>query len=182
MLLGEGVDHARVPLVQGCPQVGEQHHRRSTQRPEVAIGQGVAADGEATGAGGDPGHGALGQVGLRHGGWPLNVDEGGVRGGGVGLGGDEDLAAGPAGQDLLQRFGGLLERQDPVDDRAQHATVDQGGDRAQRLAVGVDEQEAVGDAELPGLSAQRQAQDGQGQLDDLARAPSPPAGSREGSP
>jgi len=32
MLLGEGVDHAGVPLVQGGPQVGEQRHRRSTQR------------------------------------------------------------------------------------------------------------------------------------------------------
>lgn len=76
-------------------------------------------------------------------------------GGGLpGVGGDEDLSAGAAAEQLLERGQGLVEGQHAVDDRSQDAVVDEPRDGLQGAAVGLDEQEAIGDAEREGLTAQ----------------------------
>src|SRR6184192_1295203 len=56
---------------------------------------------------------------------------------------DDDLALDPPGVDVVQRRRGVGEVEDPVDDRADHAGVDQRGDLAQLLAAGAHEQERV---------------------------------------
>ncbi len=53
----------------------------------------------------------------------------------------------------LEGLDGLVEGEDPADDGAERAVVDQGGDLAQLVAAGAHEQELVADAELPGLPA-----------------------------
>ena len=58
-------------------------------------------------------------------------------------GGDEDLAAGSAGEKLVEGFGGLVEGQNTVDHGLQGAVIHELGEPSERLPVGGDEQEPV---------------------------------------
>lgn len=64
---------------------------------------------------------------------------------------------------IRERALGVLERKNPVDDRAYHPGIDHGGDLAQLLPVGPHEQEGVRHALLSGLAADARAE----QADDL---------------
>jgi hypothetical protein len=59
---------------------------------------------------------------------------------------DDDLAVGAALLYVRQRLEGLVERERPVDERAEVAGVVEGGKLAQLPAVGLHEQERVGQA------------------------------------
>lgn len=87
-----------------------------------------------------------------------------------GVGGDEDLPAGAAGEQLLERGQGLVEGQHAVDDRSQDAVVDEPRDGLEGVAVGLDEQEAIGDGERAGPTAQPVTVGGEDELDDQAGA------------
>jgi hypothetical protein len=43
MVLGDGVDDPRVPVVQGCRKMDEEDHGDPALRPELAVGEGHAA-------------------------------------------------------------------------------------------------------------------------------------------
>src|SRR4051794_21158243 len=89
--------------------------------------------------------------------------------GGASVERDDDLAGGAALLDVGQRLEGLVEREGPVDDRAEVAGVVERAQLTQLGAVGLHEQEQVAHASLPGLLADLSAQQPHQDADELRR-------------
>jgi hypothetical protein len=81
-----------------------------------------------------------------------------------GLVAHDDLAAVPSGENRFQSLRGVCEGFDVIDDGTNHALVDEVSDAAQFLTVGLDEQEAVGDAQAAGTAADAAAECSDGDL------------------